>query len=394
MVPDFQTSIKIIRESNESFLSLLVSLKQFLTAETEITVSCNGESITVPSLPAVIREYRGGNFDSITLRNGSGTITLANAGGALKVTGPNGLANIEAAKVLASTIASSSVTSMSAVNCTIDSLNSGATLSATTMSVQNLALSALQVAYLTLQDLSVNKLDAGSISADKLTIGQMYIDPQDIKHMFYIPGGSVYNYSSSNYKFIDYTVGSTSYKFWQCLDLPSSCKDPSTYGFYAKPSNSTPIAAPDAKYLQGNYSEDLTSIDNVGVAALGASGTGNITYSNTLFLNTPFSYVQSWPVPIYGSATAAANIGMAFLQEIRPNDKGKVFYFRTGGKSWKISRVLSLHYDSSGAAAPSSGSLGQVIEVPPYTTLRLRMDRISVTNSSGSVDVTNRLELV
>lgn len=394
MVPDFQTSMKIIRESNQSFLSLLVALKSFLTEGTEVSVACNGETVTLPSLPAVIRAYQGGNFDSITLKSGSSVLTLSNDGGALKVSGTDGLANLQVAKVISSAIAGSTVTQLSATDCTIDSIQGGTALSVASISVQDLVVGTLRAGYLVLQGLSAGSLSADSFTASSAHIGQVFANPGDVNNLFYVPGGSIYNYSPSNYVFADVSVGGTSYKFWKCLGLSSPAKDPKTYGLYAKPSNGVPIPAPDAKYLQGEYSIDGTEIDNVGIAALGAHGRGTITYSNVKFLGTPFFAVQSWPVAIYGEGPTAVGYGMAFLQEIAPNDEGKVFYFRTGGKPWRIARVLTVTYPSAATAEPSTASLSHYQEVPAYTCLRLRMSRTVSVAPDGSVTAANRLELV
>lgn len=394
MVPDFQTSMRVIRESNQAFLGLIMQLRSFLTADTEITVTVGGEPVTLPSLPAVIRAYRGGAFDSITLKSGSDVLTLSTEDGALKVSGPSGLASIEVDKVVASQIASSTVQSLRATSCTIDALNASAALNVGTISVQDLILNALTVSYLSLQSLSTQSLTATSLTADKLTVGQMYVNPGNVKHLFYVPGGSPYNYAASNYVFVDATVGGAKYKFWKCIGLSGAAKDPTTYGFYAKPANNVPLLAPDAKYLQGEYSIDATGVDNIGIAALGAYGNQSITYTAAKFLKTPFNAVQSWPVALYGEGPAAAGYGMGFLQEIAPADEGKIIYFRTGGKPWRIARVLSLTYPSASAQEPSAGSLGSYMEVPVYTSLRLRLSRATSTTTSGTVEVTNRLELV
>ena len=394
MVPDFQTSMRIIRESNASFLSLLVALKSFLTEDTEVTITCNGSPVALPSLPAVIRAYQGGDFDSITLKNGPNTLTLSNDGGALKVSGSDGLANIEVAKVIASTIAGSTVTQLNATDCTIDSIQGPTAIDVSSISVQDLAVGTLQAMYLTLQGLNAGSLYADTLTAGAAHIGQTYISPGNVSHLFYVPGGSPYNYSAGNYVFADVAVSGTTYKFWKCLGLSGPAKDPRTYGFYAKPAGSAPISAPDAKYLEGDYSVDATPIDNVGVAALGAYGRNNITYTNVKFLNVPFYAAQSWPVAIFGEGPAAAGYGMAFLQEIAPNDEGKVFYFRTGGKPWRIARVLTTVYASATATEPSTASLSAYIEVPAYTCLRLRMSRSISVASNGLVTATNRLELV
>lgn len=394
MVPDFQTSMRVIRESNQSFLDLIMQLRSFLTADTEITVTVGGEPVTLPSLPAVIRAYRGGAFDSITLKSGSDVLTLSTEDGALKVSGPNGLASIEVDKVVSSQVVSSTAQSVNATSCTIDALNASAALNVGTISVQDLILNALTVSYLSLQSLSTRSLEATTLTVDKITMGQMYISPGNVKDLFCVPGGSPYNYAASNYVFADASIGSTKYKFWKCVGLSGAAKDPTTYGFYAKPANNVPMLAPDAKYLQGDYAANSTEVDNIGIAALGAYGNRNITYTNVKFLNTPFDVVQSWPVALYGEGPTAAGYGMGFLQEIAPADEGKVMYFRTGGKSWRIARVLSLTYPSTSAAEPSTGSLGSYFEVPPYTSLRLRLSRSTSTAASGTVEVTNRLELV
>lgn len=394
MVPDFQTSMKIIRESNTSFLALLAALKSFLTEDTEITVTCNGELVTLPSLPAVIRAYQGGSFDSITLKDGASVLTLSNDNGALKVSGSNGLANIEVAKVLASVVAGSTVTQLNATDCVIDSIQGPTSIDVGTISVQDLIAGTLEASYLVLQGLNTSSLDANSLTADTAHIRQMFIDPGNASYLFYVPGGSPYNYSPSNYVFVDTHVGNTAYKFWKCLGLSSPAKDPKTYGFYAKPSNGVPIAAPDAKYLQGNYAIDNTAIDNVGIAALGAYSRNNVTYTGVKFLGTPFYAVQSWPVSIYGDGPAAEGYGMAFLQEIAPNDEGKVFYFRTGGKPWRIARALTVVYPSSVATEPSTASLSTYMDVPAYTCLRLRMSRSVSIAANGTVTAINCLELV
>lgn len=394
MVPDFQTSMKIIRESNESFLSLLVALKSFLTEDTEVSIACNGETVVLPSLPAVIRAYQGGDFTSITLKSGSSVLTLSNDDGALKVSGTDGLANLQVAKVLASTIAGSTVTQLNATDCTIDSIQGTTALSVTSISVQDLVVGTLNASYLIVQSLSAGALDASSITASSAHIGQVFVNPGNVCNLFAIPGGGAYNYSPSNYVFEDTTVGGTSYRFWKSLNLSSPAKDPKTYGFYSKPAGNIPMAAPDAKYLQGDYSLDGTEIDNVGIAALGARASGNITYSNVKFLGTPFYAVQSWPVAIFGEGPTAAGYGMAFLQEIAPNDEGKVFYFRTGGKPWRIARVLTVTYPNGTASEPSTASLGAYMDVPAYTCLRLRLSRVTATTANDSVVATNRLELV
>lgn len=395
MVPDFQTSMKIIRESNDSFLSLLKSLKSFLTENTTITVTCNGEPVTVPSLPAVIRAYQGGEFTSIILRSGSDYITLADHNGALRVGRGSQLASVEVAKVVSSIISSSTVEQLSATDCSIDSIQGSTDLSVTSISVQALAAGTLQASYLTLQSLSTGSLEAtGSFTTSAAHLGQTYINPGNVKHMFYIPGGSPYNYKLANYVFANVSVGGTSYVFWKCLNLASPAKDPTTYGFYAKPANNAPLSAPDAKYLQGDYVAVTQPIDNVGIAALGAYGHNTITYTNVKFLKTPFYAVQSWPVAFYGEGPTAAGYGMAFLQEIAPTDEGKIFYIRTGGKPWRIARVLTVTYPSATATEPSSASLSTYIDIPEYTCLRLRMTRAVSTATSGVVTATNRLELV
>lgn len=394
MVPDFQTSMRVIRESNQSFLGLIMQLRSFLTADTEISVTVGGETVTLPSLPAVIRAYRGGAFDSITLKNGNGVLTLSAEDGALKVLGPDGLAPIEVDKVVSSQVAGSTVQSLDAESCTIDALNASAALNVGTVSVQDLVLNALTVSYLTLQSFSAQSLSVASLTVGQLDIGQMYISPREVKNLFFLPGGSAYNYAASNYVFEDVTVEGTKYKFWKCLGLTGAAKDPTTYGFYEKPAGGTPVPAPGAKYLWGDYALNTTGVDNIGIAALGAYGRANITYTSPKFLRVPFNVAQSWPVALYGDGPIAAGHGMGFLQEIAPNDEGKVMYFRTGGKPWRIARTLSLTYPSTTALVPSSGSLGDYFDVPVYTSLRLRLSRAVVVTTSGTVEVTNRLELV
>lgn len=386
--------MKIIRESNATFLSLLVALKSFLTADTEVTITCNGEPVTLPSLPAVIRAYQGGNFSSITLKSGANVITLSNDNGALKVSGPDGLADVEATKVIASTIVGSTVTQLDAMDCTIDSIQGATSIDVGTISVQDLVAGTLQAGYLALQSLNAGSLEAKSLTAGAAHVGQVYIRPGNINQVFYAPGGGPYNYAASNYVFADVPVGGASYKFWRCVGLSGPAKDPRTYGFYAKPSNGLPIAAPDAKYLQGGYALDSTPIDNVGIAALGAYGHSSISYTDVLFLGTPFNAVQSWPVALYGDGTMAAGYGMAYLQEVAPDDEGKVFYFRTGRKPWRIARALTVTYASGSATTPSSASLGSYVDIPAFTCLRLRMSRAASTGADGTVTAINRLELV
>lgn len=408
MVPDLQSSMKELREANADFTALLTQLKQFISGEGPITVMVGGTSYTFPSIPSLIRDYRGGVFDSVVIGSGGSAVTLVVHDGALQVLGKDGnVASLEVATLKYSSIEACTLGSATVEDCHIGQFDAGE-VTAKAADVETVSAGTLDAGSIMAHSLNASELDAEEASLLELHVGHYVYVPRDTADLFK-EGGTTYSYSVSNAQFVQ----AGPHNNWKCsLPRPAGGKAPETMGFKQLPADGDwSRTAPDMMAYNGSttyndyargLSVQLSNFYVMGTGPLGAQAIMANTQSPVQIgtigdssPGLPFAMVLGWPLRSYVPDTSVnaafpqnAN-GIGILHEISAEDIGHIVYIRTEGELWLVPRLLEVKYIDG---KPHSAALGLPCSVPPYTCLRMRLNRYTV-EGDGYTLYRNVLEL-
>lgn len=412
MVPDFQTSMKLIRESNQDMVSLIQALRQFLSQRGTITITAGGNTYTLPTLPEIIAQYKGGNFDEIILRDGDNELHLSNMNGHLLITDSQGhLAPIEVSTLKFSTISDCVLAAVSVTNCNIDNFEAANGVTANKASVQNLTVNAYKGTSASFKTLVANILAVDYAAMQKLEVRRMIFNPRDPVDVFADAFGP-YDYSSNNALFEPVS----GFARYVCNPAyTQSRKSPESMGFVELPLDSGRrlLLAPDMVTFQGNTEYDDYANGDAGKIAncwcMGTGPSGTVSMPNTVWPvrvgfdsndgPITFGHILGWPIRSYSGNTAndpsipagaRSTKGTIFLHEISAADIGRIIYIRTLGNSWRINRRLTARYYDG---AHYSDALDMEYRIPPYTCLRLRLNRVAEVVDSHYTLYHNVLEL-
>lgn len=413
MVADFQTSMKEIREANLAFISLLTQLKHFISNKGTVTIRTYrweagadvvDQEFTLPTIPSIIDAYRGGRFDEIILKSGDTEIHLKNNNGTLQIIDKDGnLVLLEVAKLRYASIANCVVDTATVRECVIDTLEALGGIDVNRVSCQDLNIAGLlDAASGTFASLGVSSLTAESASVRKLAVRSMVFNPDS--HASIFAGAAPYNYAAGNAVFEP--MPSSGLCAYVCAPdvAPADWKDPATMGFTELvPGYPRVLQAPDMMTFQGNtkcsdYDGTSYRIANCYAVGTGPQGT-SIEYSQSLpamseFDNgacCPFALILGWPIRSFvrdpghdgelPPVMAGFDKGVICVHEFSSLDIGRIMYIRTLGNKWKVPRRLTTKYVYGKL---QRSRLDLVYEIPPYTSLRVRLARHVVVDGSDT----------
>lgn len=403
--------MKEIREANLAFVSLLTQLKRFISEKGTVAIAIRGEEHVLPTIPSIIEAYRNGEYDELILKQGGKEIHLQNNDGALRIVDKDGnLVNLEVASLRYSMLEDCVFDSVTAESCTITMLESLGSVNMERANCQNLTITNLLTAQSgSFQDLNVALLNASSAFVHNLTASSIVFNPNVHRNVFAttVP----YNYASGNAAFEDVAGGLHAY-MCQPPELSTTWKDPSTMGFVELPAPGNRLMrSPDMVTYCGNTRfSDYNSGSATRIANCYAIGTGPygaaVEYSQAFPIMSsfdgpccPFALILGWPIrsfvrnpaddPELPSVMRSYAKGTICLHEFSTPDIGRIIYIRTLSNSWKIPRRLIARY--------SNGKLQRAVldleyEIPPYTALRVRLNRYAVQDGDNT-DYHNVLEL-
>lgn len=416
MVPDFQTSMKEIREANLDFVNFLLQLKKLLTGDGTISFTIGGETIEVPALPSIIEQYRGGNFTELVLKSGSYEIHLKNNNGTLSIVDKSGApVTVNAGGIKYSFIDGCTIDSIDAQSCKVDTVEALGGVQLSSASADELTVNSLTTASASVAELHATNMAVANMRASVATLSSLYFTPNTIQNIFAALATGPYVYADGNAQFK--SAGSHyHYICCQALATAAGWKDPSSMGFapmtttVANPNYLVEwaLTPPDLLIFQGTTSYDKYEKKTCSNCyALGSAMTNYRVSQACVKIEgstspVPFSQILAWPLksyaavpsaypPLSGLPGAADNAdGLIFLHEFEMTDVGRIIRIQTLGNKWKFPRCLANTY-SGGVLTGSTVSL--VTEIPPYTCLRLRMNRIASAPSANLSIVYSVLEL-
>ena len=380
-IADNSTAMQVMHDANLDFLELIKNFKDFFngTEPVTFTLASSGGgtvSVTMNSLQKLVSDYRNGVFESITLGDqstGAQFILTTDTDGQLTITDINGNpAKVVCEKFYGSEIVSSTVGTMTATSCNIESLETPLAVRGGSAELDSLKVNDMEVI-----NLSTPSVDASVVSVrdslacnEILIYGSRKLQPSNPKNVFYNNNAPIDNAIDG------ITMESGSY--WDMRPTAGHIT-PSDMGFRTANITGSPVSGcsmPGLVRIWGNnvYSKFKKGIfgsavapDNVVTYASidGSSFTKVVINDGKMFPN-----LVAWPTGFVSPEDGT--YGHLYLSSFLPADFGKEVFYRATWNNWKIYRTMLVTVSNN---AITDVSFSDEFEIPKFSCIRFIVNK-------------------